>query len=278
MAQRAPYRGPAGTGFVSLKRYLELNPEAAQRMGGALTQGVEQRGAAAQARLGQAAGDFAQRAEEGTTTYGQAATAEEAQRRGEEAVYSGPRQLSDVVGDYSGLQRDVDDATMRAGLLGSDAGRAVLLREQYGANGGYTPGAAGLDAFLAGRGGGQTMEAAGSRWGKLRESLGLAEKTAAQQAQGAMGVTEDARRRYLADAERLRGQEADAARRAEAKRLADISARNRAARTPTMGGPDSQVTPGGKGGGTTGGVIGRNEYGEREYQDAPEFRPRRRYP
>jgi hypothetical protein len=274
MAQRAPYRGPTGTGFVSLKRYLELNPEAAQRMGGALTSGVEQRGAAAQARLGQAAGDFASKAEEGTTTYGQAGTAEEAQSRGEGAVYSGPRQLSEVVGDYAGLQRDVDDATMRAGLLGSDAGRAVLLRERYGQNAGYTPGAAGLDAFLAGRGGGQAMEAAGSKWGKLRESLGLAEKTALAQAQGAMDVTADARKRFLADAERLRGQEAAAAQ----QRALNAAKANAPRTAPNYSSPDSQVTPGKKGGGTTGGVIGRNEYGEREYQDAPEFRPRMRYP
>ena len=277
MATKQPYRGPAGTGFVSLKRYLELNPEAAQRMGTQLTSDVEKAGQGVQNRIGNALGDFKQKVEEGSTayTYGTPSTSEEATARAADAVYKGPKALADVA-DYSALDTAAGDVDTRAQALTSDAGRGTLLAQQYGRNGGYTPGASMLDAFLAGRGGGQAMEAAAQKWGGMRKALGLADTEAKSLAQGTAGLAAQTQARYLSDAERLKKAEADAKERARlnaARKTADARAKAPSYRA------DSQVTPGGKGGGTAGrGTLVTDEYGDRVYQDAPEFRPARRKP
>lgn len=247
-----PYNGPRGTGFTSLKQYLELNPESAQRMGDELVGGVNAKGTAAQQGINAAKDTFDAKAAAGTAKYEDGATTSaDALARAEGATYKGPTSLREVA-DVDALGKQATEAINRSRALTSDADRAVLLGERYGSNGSYTPGAVGLDAFLAGRGAGGRAQEASSRWAGLRGALGLAETGAVARADTARADSATAAEQYRARAGVLAGQEkaaTDAARqvavRERAERMAPILANQERANN-TWSGSDNQVSPGGK--------------------------------
>lgn len=272
------YTGPRGSGFTSLKQYLELNPEAAQQMGTQLVGDVDARGAAAQGGIAGARDLFSQRAADATAKYQDVDDVAEAQRLADAAVYNGPTALRDVA-DVDALSASATDATNRARALGTDAGRATLLAEKYGGNGGYTPGAAGLDAFLAGRGAGEQGMTAGSRWGGLRSALGLAETDAAKQGDAARAATADVASRYRSRAGAL-AQQQSAAQAAQQRANAQQNANARREGIQNSVGNTTTVTPGGTYAGSDNAVTGgRKGPGgeERDWEDQPKNK-RRGYP
>lgn len=188
------YNGPRGSGFIGLQQYLGLNRGAAQRMGDTLAQQVEQQGGAA---LGQI-NTLAQQAQArlgGQPTYtAPTSAAEAAQRAAEAKKYA--EGISGELGsaaDVSATEQAAAKAQQAAQFGTTDAGRSVLLGQQYGQSG-YTQGGSMLDSFLAGRGGGARLEQANNAYGKLREFLGTARSnyaTAANAArQNALGVSQ----------------------------------------------------------------------------------------
>lgn len=181
-----------GTGFVGLQQYLSANQEQAQRMGQDLTQQVNAEGGAAQGAIDAASQDFNQQAAAGTPTYEAlpedqnvlgAAQNFVADRVGK-ATYKGPTSL----GGTDALSKQAAGAQQTAGLASTDAGRATLLAK--GAQGQYGLGARTLDAYLAGRGGGEALQQATSKYQGLQDYLGTAKSNAA--ARGAKGAADAA--------------------------------------------------------------------------------------
>lgn len=273
MPERAPYRGPAGTGFVSLKRYLELNPESARQMGGALTQDVTTRGQQVQQGMEAARTGYGSAVAAATPVYdASVGTSEEAAARAAGAAYTGPESLAGYMGEgYGALQRQAGDVDTRAGMLGSDAGRAVLLQQQFGRNSGYTPGSAGLDAFLAGRGGGEAMQSAGQKWGGMRRALGLAEEEGLAAAAGGRSAAEAVRKQYEERAGVLAGQEREAESAARERLRAKPARPDDYISPDTAYSPDSGYTTGKKGGVVRGEVPG-------DYNEEGPYRPKKRSP
>lgn len=204
-----PYNGPRGTGFTSLKQYLELNPESAQRMGNELVSDVDAKGAAAEGGISGAFAQFGRDVDGKILRYDPnvGTSAEAAARAG--TTYAGPRELDpEVVKKLSGQATEAQNS---ARALGTDSGRAVLLADKYAKNGGYTPGAAGLDAFLAGRGAGERGHTAGAKWGKLSAFLDTTTKAAQHMGADAAATTATNAARYGTLAGTLKEQESAAA-------------------------------------------------------------------
>lgn len=233
-----PYTGPRGTGFVSLADYLNLNREASQRMGGELVEDVNKRGAEAQGAIQGYGQQFLGKAAAGTPGYNPegVTTEEEALKRAEASKYTGPEEWDAAQSRALGTQ--AADAAQRARMATSDYGRGTLLQQRYAPSSGYTAGAAGLDAFLAGRGmGGRAAEARG-KWGELEGML------SGQQAEGQKAVAAG-----KAAAEKTAGQYRDLA-----KSLHRTPSTQPLTKPATQvynpnvyTGTDSQVTPGKKG-------------------------------
>lgn len=171
-----------GSGFVGLNQYLGLNQQAGQRLGEGLAQQVEQEGGAAQGEIDNTANLFRQQAGVGQQ-YGAIGSSPDAMRNVVQAntVLAGPTAL----GDTSNLMQRAAGVEQRAQMVGSEAGRQALLGQQYGQGRTYGTGARMLDSALAGRGAGERLQQAGAGFGKLREYLGTAQKSAEGDAAGA---------------------------------------------------------------------------------------------
>lgn len=184
---------PRGSGFIGLGQYLQANQQAAQQMGNALAQGIEQQGADAKGSIDQAGQLFDTRATQGTPTEASLSTdimlepgiVGDAARQGR-IGYTGPKQLSDVA-NVDALSAQAQTAGDRARLGATDAGLAVLMGQQGGAN---TQGGRVLDSFLARRGAGERLDKAASAYGRLGSYLGAAQDKAT--ARGKQGESDAA--------------------------------------------------------------------------------------
>lgn len=194
-----------GSGFVGLRDYLGLNRQQGEAMGNTLASQVEQEAAAARGAVDAAGATLKRKAEAAVPTYqsmpvGLDSAEEEAFRQARAGVgYTGPRELGDVA-NVNELQTGLDKARQTGSLAATDAGRSVLLSQR--GQGARTQGGRMLDASLAGRGGGERLEAATRGTDALRNYLGLAQ-TAAQ------GVTADAAARGAAVQDRYRKESED---------------------------------------------------------------------
>lgn len=193
-----PYTGPRGTGFTSLADYLNLNREAANRMGGELVGDVESRGQAAQQAISDYGADFTKRVAAGIPGYSEegVGSSADAAARAAGATYGGPTEWD--AARVSELGRQANEAAFRARLGTSDVGRGMLLQERYAPTGGYTAGASGLDAFLAGRGAGAQAAAQASRWNELQNQLAQGQQAGRGAAQGARTAAEGVAGQYQA--------------------------------------------------------------------------------
>jgi len=184
-----------GTGFVGLQQYLGANEEQAKKMGQGITDQVNTEGQAAQGAIDTASQAVEAQAAAGTPTYEPLPDAQNLPGTADlynygkmqQATYKGPKALGDVA-DTTALTKQAAGAQQTAQLAGTDAGRATMLAKS--AQGSYGLGARSLDAYLAGRGGGQALEQATSKYAKLQDYLGTAEKTAT--ARGERGVADAA--------------------------------------------------------------------------------------
>lgn len=189
-----------GTGFVGLQQYLNANQEAAQRMGQGLAQQVNAEGQAVTGAIDAAGQDFNQQAEAGTPTY-QAApygleTGEDTayhDTAAANATYKGPTTL----GNTENLAKQANAASQTANLASTDAGRATLLAK--GAQGQYGLGARTLDSYLAGRGGGEALQQATSKYAKLQDYLGTAKTQAEARAQQGVADAAAVKGQYVAN-------------------------------------------------------------------------------
>lgn len=198
-----------GSGFVGLRDYLGLNRQKGEEMGNRLAGRVEGNASRARGAVDAAQAEALGKVEEGTpkyteVPYGYDAAEADAWRAspiGPTAPkYTGPKEMGDVVDAtrMGELDKGLADAERSARYGATDAGRAVLLGEEYG--GPTTQGGRMLDASLAGRGAaGERLQAAASGAGKLREYLGLAKTNTANAIASAEG-----RAKQLADAEAAR--------------------------------------------------------------------------
>lgn len=182
-----------GSGFVGLRDYLQANPEAGQRMGDQLAAQVEGQGQAAQGAIDTQRGLVEQQIAAGTPQYAapdyagmskEEAWDAQALRRATPAPYTGPKDM----GNVDALNTQALQAQTAAQLAGTDAGRAVLM--QRAGTAAPTVGGRSLDAALAGRGAGNRLAAASSRFGALQKYLsgaqqGVADKATAAGAQAA---------------------------------------------------------------------------------------------
>ena len=214
-----PYTGPRGSGFTSLKQYLNLNQDSANALGDSLYGDVASTGQRARDAIDTSRSAFGAQVAAGTPAGFDkgVSTAAEAARLAEAAQYQGPDswEVSDA------LLGQTQDASARARALGSDAGRAALLSERNAGNAGYTPGAAGLDAFLAGRGMGERADTARTQWGRMSDYLGAQQQQAAGAVEKAKADTKKTRDWYSHLAGTLAGRE----RRAEESVRGDAATR-----------------------------------------------------
>lgn len=244
------YTGPRGTGFTSLADYLNLNRGAAQRMGDELVEDVNQRGAAAQGAIGDYGRKFLGQVAAGMQGYNAEGVRDEADAlgRANAVTYTGPEDWDAATGKALGTQ--AADAAQRSKMATSQYGRGTLLQERYAPNGGYTAGAAGLDSFLAGRGAGNRASEAASKWSGLQDYLKGEQATGQTAVAAGKKAATDAATKYRDLAASLH--QTSTTRPATAPMDPTKQAREDAAtraRGEDVVSPDSQVTPGRKGGG-----------------------------
>lgn len=183
-----------GSGFVGLRDYLNANPEAGQRMGNELATQVEQQGAAAQGAIDTQRGLIEQQIAAGTptlNTYG-LDTGEVEALRSMPPAYTGPQDM----GNVDALNAQALQAQQAAQLGGTDAGRSVLM--QRSGTAAPTVGGRSLDAALAGRGAGNRLAAATSRFGELQKYLSGAQQQVGAKVQGAKEQTARVREQIAA--------------------------------------------------------------------------------
>lgn len=189
----------AGTGFVNLSDILAANRTGAQQMGQALTQQVGQQGAQVQQDITNASNTFQNAVRAGTPTYSQP-TSYAGTQAGAGKGYSGPTTWADAgitSAQTDGLVTQANEAQDAAQALGTQGGRAALLRER---SPGLTAGGASLDAFLAGAGGGPALQQTAQRYANLSDVL-------AQARGGAPAAVAEAERQASATQQRYRDQE-----------------------------------------------------------------------
>lgn len=189
-----------GSGFIGLQQYLNANRQQAEEMGNRVAAGVEQAGAAAQGAIDQrraeVEGQIAQGVPQGPgSTYGLEPDEVAAMRANgiAGANYTGPQDM----GNVDALSEQAGKAQQQARLAGTDAGRATLLRQGAGPAP-YSTGQSMLDSFLVGRGAGQRLDAAASRFGDLQKYLGTAQEGVAASAKGAQDRAKAVRAQYEA--------------------------------------------------------------------------------
>jgi hypothetical protein len=183
-----PYQ--RGSGFVGLQQYLGANQQAGQQLGNQLATQVEQQGMAAQGAIDAQRAAMEKQIAEGTpgfNTYGLEPDEVAAMRERVQQGYTGPTSMSNSNADT--LSRQAIDAQSLARMGGSDAGRAVLLQRGQQTAAPYNLGARSLDAALAGRGGGQRLAQAASRFGELQKYLGTAQQGVADSVKAAQERT-----------------------------------------------------------------------------------------
>lgn len=158
--------------YQRLQEYLRTNQPQAQGLGGQLQQSVRSSAAAGSQALGQAAQSFSQKVEEAGLTRnadrtsqliskaanlksGEALTDEElaelqniaSKQQGFEGL--APADLT-AIAEYATAQQKLGEATQKASLTGTEAGREALLADIYGKKSPYVSGQALLDQLLTG--------------------------------------------------------------------------------------------------------------------------------
>lgn len=177
--------GQRGSGFVGLQSYLGLNRAAGEKMGNDIAEDIEERGGNVKSGVDTATKQFTQNSGAGET-FGSLNGIPDAMRNVDQAnrILGTPTEV-----DLSKYTDAADKVSRDAALAGTDAGRAVLLRQKYGNS---SVGGGMLDAALAGRGGGQRLENDVKGFKGLREYLGTAksgaESAAAEAKKGAQAA------------------------------------------------------------------------------------------
>lgn len=163
--------GQRGSGFVGLQSYLGLNRAAGEKMGNELAEDLEERGGRVKSGVDTATKQFTQNSGAGET-FGSLNNTPDAMRNVDQAtrILGTPTEV-----DLSKYTDEADKVARDAALAGTDAGRAVLLRQKYGNS---SVGGGMLDAVLTGRGGGQRLENDAKGFQGLRQYLGTAKKDA----------------------------------------------------------------------------------------------------
>lgn len=138
-------------------------------MGQALTNRVATQGQQAQQAVQGAKDKFNAAVAAGTNTYSPTGVnSREQTRAGAARGYTGPRTWAEAGADTAALAGQAAQAQDNARALGTQGGRAALLREQAP---GLTAGGASLDAFLAGAGGGAQQRAVSQQYANLSDIL-----------------------------------------------------------------------------------------------------------
>lgn len=197
---------PSSSGsWTNLQSYLDANQDQAGQLGSQVTGAVSSQADKAQNDITNASNDFQGQVDQNTVNQDQPsvdraiADAQNAKAGGTYdpnelaafqkqygANYSGPTDFTQSAG-YGQTQGDVNQALDSLNSVKSEAGRNVLLQNQFGANGGYSPGEKSLDQLLLE--GSPTNQAAFSglqdQWSGLGTALSGATDTGNQYAQTA---------------------------------------------------------------------------------------------
>lgn len=182
MAPRAPSR-PAGTGYIGLDQWLNLNRQQASGMADSLVSGINTKGTKAEGLLGDAVERLNYDVDGNRLTYDdtglinkdgtpKADSVFEADKRAKDAQaivdagWAGPKGI-DKYASYGDGRTVAAEAQRDASLATDQYGRQSLLQNQYGKGGGYSLGQQRLDSALVGAAGGDKLDGAKAQWGGL---------------------------------------------------------------------------------------------------------------
>lgn len=201
--------GTSSPGYVSFQRLLAANRPQAEAMAGRVLGQVEAQGQQAQQAVQGAQQQHQQKVAAGTLAFDptRATTSQQAQQLAGTA-YSAPRTLEEAGVDTGALWRQVGQASGQAQQLGSEGGRAAILRGMAGP--GYTAGQAGMDSALLGAAGGRRLADTSSAYSRLAAILGQAQGGAGAAWEAGRGASDAARKQYAGLGNTLARQEEEA--------------------------------------------------------------------